>query len=408
MGWELFVAWRHLRSKYTTGFISLISLFSIVGIAIGVAALIIVLSVMNGFEDVVRTRIIGMDAHIRLRAFHNEGVANPAAVMEQLEAIDAITGMSPYIIDKGMLRCAGRSEAAVLRGIDHTSVDNVSDVRSHIVSGELSFVTPGGQSDGIVLGRYLADKLACGLGDTLVAFSPAGMTNAFSRPQVSRFVVTGIFELGMFEYDDIIALIDLPAAAGLFNLGERVHGIEIRLDDLYQADKVKGEILELLGHYPWYPLTWFEMHKNLFSWMKIERWMMFTVLSLIIAVAAFNIVTTLIMIVLERRKEIGILKAMGAGRGQIQKIFVMQGLFIGWVGTLAGVLLGFMVCWLQWRFELLSLPPDVYFISAFPIQMQVGDFLLISTAALVISFLATLYPARKASRLLPVEAIRYE
>jgi len=217
MNWQFFIAWRHLRSRYRSSFISLISWFSVLGITIGVAALVIVLSVMNGFEEVVRDRIIGMDAHIRLRVYHNGGMSNYHQVMAQLDTLRHIEGISPYILDKGMIKCSGRSEAAVIRGLDPVSVSSVSDVRSLVVAGSLDFRRDR-PLHGIVLGRYLADKLGAALEDTVLVFSPTGISSVFSQPLVQRFVVSGIFELGMFEYDDVIALVHLQDGARLFAL----------------------------------------------------------------------------------------------------------------------------------------------------------------------------------------------
>jgi lipoprotein-releasing system permease protein len=410
MSYELFIATRYLRSKRRTGFISLISYISIGGVTIGVAALIIVLSVMNGFETQVRDRIIGSDAHIRLGTFHEDGIANVDSVMARIRGIHHISGMSPYVLDKGMIRDGNRTEGVVIRGIDPVTAGQVSDLPQQIVRGGLHLgtmdVTGHENLPGIVLGRYLADRLYATLGDTVVIFSP-GAAGPFMQPRAKQFNVAGIFETGLYEYDDIFAYISIPQAQELFHLPGRVTGIEIRLDDFEKAALVKESIEKTLG-YPYNPRTWFEMHRNLFSWMKIEKWMTFILLSLIIIVAAFNIISSLIMVVLEKKREIGILKSMGATNAGIRRIFIYEGLAVGIIGTVLGTILGWGMCSLQIKYHFFSLPPDVYFLSELPILMKAGDFLLISLATLVLCFLASIYPASKAAALVPVEAIRNE
>lgn len=410
MSYEFFIATRYLKSKRRTGFISLISYISIAGVTIGVAALIIVLSVMNGFETQVRNRIIGADAHIRLDTYGDRGIEDVDSVMQSIKGIPHIAGMSPYIMDKGMLRDDGRTEGVIIRGVDPNLVGQVSDLPNQIVHGGLHLgrVDVTGQENlpGIVIGKYLADRLYATLGDTVVVFSP-GAAGPFMQPRARQFLVSGIFETGLYEYDDIFAYVSIPEAQELFHMPGRVTGVEIKLDDFEKAGLVKDHMEKILG-YPYYPRTWFEMHRNLFSWMKIEKWMTFILLSLIIIVAAFNIISSLIMIVLEKKKEIGILKSMGATNAGIRRIFIYEGLAVGVIGTTLGTILGWLLCNLQIKYHFFSLPPDVYFLSELPILMKTGDFLLIAVAALFLCLLASIYPASKAAALVPVDAIRYE
>lgn len=412
--YEMTIANRYLKSRSKTGFINLISYISIFGVTIGVAALIIVLSVMNGFESEVRSRIIGFDSHIRLRTYHDEGMNNVNEVMDTIKDIPHIIGMSPYILDKGMIRtkALGRSDGVIVRGADPAKVKQVSDLLNNIVYGQLNLgmVTVPGESrpvPGILVGRWLADRLLLDLNDEVFLISPTGVHSMFQQPPVQRFVVTGFFETGMYEYDDAYVYIGIEPAQKLFRLGKKVSGIEIRLDDLYKADTVVSQINEKLG-YPYYALSWFDMRKNLFSWMQLEKWAMFVILCLIILVAAFNIISTLIMVVLEKTREIGILKSMGATRQSILKIFLYEGLFVGIVGTLLGFIIGYVLCWAQLKYKFFSLPGDVYFISSLPVKMEMADFTFIGVASIILCLLAALYPAWKASKLDPIAAIRYE
>jgi len=414
MSYELFIARRYLKSKRKTGFISLITYISMLGVAIGVAALIIVLSIMNGFESEVRSRIIGFGSHIELRKFHQEPMSDYPAVADQVENVEHIVGLSPYIQEKGLVFHPKnkKKEGLAVKGIDPGTVGSVSDIEQDVVYGvfDVGEVHSDGSRSypGIVLGRYLADKLGADLGDKIQILSPTGITPLLSSmPRFFTFQVTGFFETGIFEFDDLFAYIDIHEAQRLFDMKNQVSGLEIKLDDLDRADAVKAAIEDILG-YPYTAITWFQMNKNLFSWMQIEKWGAFIILSLIIMVAAFNIISTLIMIVLEKTKEIGILKSMGATSSGIMKIFMFEGLIGGVVGTVLGCVLGYGLCWAQLKYEFFSLPPDVYIISALPVLMRVRDFFMISGAAIFLCFMATVYPAFKAANLNPVEAIRYE
>ena len=408
---EVFIARRYLRARRKTGFINLITYISIGGVAIGVAALIIVLSVMNGFESEVRSRIVGFDTHIRLRTFHDLGLDDPMEIMDTIRSIPQIIGMSPYIDEKGWIRSGDNVDGVLVRGADPNSISRVSDLNENIVYGDLELGNvegEGGRSyPGIVLGRYVADRLLVDVGDVIVMFSPKGLRSMFQAPEVKQFIVTGYFETGMYEYDNTYAYIGIEPAQKLFKMEGKVTGIEIKLDDLYKADAVVEEIDERLG-YPYYALTWFDLRKNLFSWMQLEKWAMFIVLCLIILVAAFNIISTLIMVVMEKTKEIGILKSMGTTSRSIIRIFLYEGFFVGIVGTLSGFFVGFTLCWFQLKYKFFSLPGDVYFINALPIKMEFMDFLSIGLAGILICVLASIYPARKAASLIPVDAIRYE
>ncbi|MFQ6113256.1 MAG: lipoprotein-releasing ABC transporter permease subunit [bacterium] len=412
MWYEFFIARRYLKSKRKTGFISLITYISILGVMIGVAALIIVLSIMNGFESEVRTRIIGFGSHIRLRTFHNQGLENYRNIIKKIENFDHIIGISPYIDEKALIISKNRKAGVVIKGVDSNTIGQVSDIEDDVIYGtfEIGEIKTDGHKTlpGIVLGRYLAEKLGAGLGDKIQVLSPTGLSPLISRmPHLRTFQVSGYFETGLFEFDDVFAYISIKEAQRLFDLKKRVSGLEIRLDDLNQSDNVSNRIDAFLG-YPYTSVTWFDMNKTLFSWMQIEKWAAFIILSLIIMVAAFNIVSTLIMVVLEKTKEIGILKSMGATSTSIMKIFMFEGLVGGAIGTILGSIIGFLLCWSQWKYQYFSLPPDVYIISSLPILMKGKDFFLIALAAVLLSLMATVYPAWKAAQLDPVEAIRYE
>jgi lipoprotein-releasing system permease protein len=408
MSFEYFVARRYLRAKRQTGFISLITYISIGGVTIGVAALIIVLSVMNGFETQVRDRIIGADAHIRIDTFHNEGIEDWRGLIAKIRDIPHIIGISPYIMEKGMIRCGKETEGVIIRGIDPTTVGEVSDLPKNIVYGSLDLGVPdSGGLPGIVVGKYLADRLIAVRGDTILLFSAAGFTSTLSQPLVKVFRLSGIFETGLYEFDDAFAYVSIESAQKLFLMDHKVNGVEIKLDDLWAAPDVKHVLEATLG-YPYYIRTWMEMRRNLFSWMKVEKWVWFILLSLIIMVAAFNIISTLIMVVLEKKKEIGILKSMGATSKAISRIFTIQGLIVGVVGAALGTIIGWLVCYIQIKYKVFTLPADIYFLDWLPVQMQLMDFVAIDVVAVLLSFLAAVYPARKASKLDPVEAIRYE
>ncbi|MBN1894051.1 ABC transporter permease [bacterium] len=409
MRFELFIAKRYLRARRRTGFIN--STISIAGVTIGVAALIIVLSVMNGFKEEVQSRIIGFDTHIRVRKWHFEPINETDGIGGRIRDIPHIQGVSPYIQEKGLIRNGKYSDGILVRGADPETVRNVSDLEDNIVDGklELGLVPREGAPGlpGIVLGRYLADRMYLNVGDPCLLISLTGMHSMFQVPPMEPFMVTGLFETGFYEFDNTYVYVSKEAAQRLFNYGTSVTGYEVRLDDLNEADGAAKQIMARL-RFPYTAETWFELRQNLFSWIQLEKIAAFVVLCLIILVAASNIVSTLIMLVIEKTKEIGILKSMGASSKNISRIFLLEGVVVGVIGTFSGCLIGFILCWIQMHYQLLKLPGDVYFINALPVRMQILDFIVIAVAGVLICLLAAVYPAQKASRLNPVDAIRYE
>ncbi len=409
MSYEFFIAKRYLRSKRKTKFVSVITLISIGGVLIGVTALDFILSMMNGFEKEVRSRIIGTTAHVSVFSTYEEGIDNYQELIPQIKEAKHVENVAPYIYYKAAIASKTGSDGIVVRGIDPEKEKLVTDVERNLKVGSLELDKDEDELPGILLGATLADRLGVELGDNVVLFSlkEGSLTTGWSQPKASKLRLRGIFETGMYEYDASMAYISLSTAQKLFNLGSRITGLHVKLDNLYQASKVAEQLEEKLG-YHYYALDWMHMHKNLFSWMQLEKYAMFIVLSLIVAVAAFNIISTLIMVVMEKRKDIGVLKSMGSTNSSIMKIFMFEGLVVGAIGILLGTLFGYILCWIQRSFNIISLPAEIYFISTLPVEMRPLDFILVASAAMLLTFLATVYPARRAAQLSPVDAIRYE
>ena len=380
MSFEFFVAKKYFSAKRQTGFISIITFVSIAGVTIGVTALILVLSVMNGFEDEVRSKIINADAHIRLRKFFTDTIEEVDKLIKVAKENPRVKGASPTIYEKGMIQSKHSKQPSGVKAIDIESIDQISDIRQYMVLGDLDFepkVIDGQKLYGIILGKYLADALiSSNINDkvTLMALPKTG--GLFAQPRVMQFYVAGIVEFGYYEYDRMLSYISLETGQKLFNMPTGVSWIEIKLDDYKAAQEVAEEIESKLG-YPYTTLTWRDMNKSLFSWMEIEKWGMFVILSLIIMVAAFNIISSLIMIVMEKTREIGILKSMGATSKNIMKIFMFEGVIIGIIGTVIGNIIGYSIGFLQLNYKIISLPADVYIIDSLPIQMQFIDFIAI-------------------------------
>jgi lipoprotein-releasing system permease protein len=411
--YELYVGLRYTRAKRRNHFISFISLISMLGIALGVTALITVLSVMNGFEQELRARILGMAAHAQIMGY-GEGVADWQAIARIAAENPEVIGAAPYVQAETMLTQGNQVSGAVLRGILPEAEPEVSDVGEHMQRGTLTDLQAGKYN--IILGSELALLLGAQVGDKITVVSPqASITPVGAMPRLRRFTVSGIFEVGMFEYDRGVALVHLDDAARLLQLGDAVSGVRLKLRDMFEVARVSNEIA---AHLPAeLRLTdWTRQHANFFRAVQTEKRVMFVILTLIVAVAAFNIVSTLVMVVTDKQADIAILRTLGTTPASVMAIFIVQGTIIGAFGTLLGVLGGIglalnvetIVPAIEQLFGVKFLSPDVYYISKLPSQLEWTDVWRIGGVSFVLSMLATLYPAWRASRTQPAEALRYE
>ena len=345
MSFEWFVALRYLRAKRKTRFISIITFISVAGVAVGVMALVVVLAVMNGFEDEIHSRIIGINAHVILLRFGNEPISDYDGLTDEVERLDEVEAAAPFTYTKAVLKGYGGSDGIVVRGIDIEREARVTDILKNIDPPVPDLSTPPGRTPKIIIGDELAKNLRVTLGDTVAVSSPFDfvLTPMGAWPSVARFEVASLFSSGMFEYDQSLVYIDLEEAKSLFGLRDGVVGISVKINDPYDAPAVADRIVESVGGFPYRANNWIELNRNLFTWMKTEKRVMFWILSLIIMVAAFNIASTLIMVVMEKTRDIGIMKSMGARAGSILRIFVFEGLVIGVVGTLIGSVGGYVL-----------------------------------------------------------------
>src|SRR3989337_241554 len=415
MSYELFIGLRDLKAKRKQTFISIITLISILGVMVGVTALIIVLSVMTGFEEDLRDKILGVNAHLVVMEF-GKGIKDYNHVAEKAKKVEGVIGTTPFIYNQAMLSTENGVVGVAVRGLDINTVGDVIALPKKITSGSLDGLraslqnkyTTGSPLPGIIIGKELSKNLGIAVGEEVNVISPSGtMTPAGPVPRIARFQVAGIFEFGMYEYDSSMAFISLESAKRFFRMGDTVSGVEIRVKDIYQAEKIGRNIQkELNGFY--YVRTWMDMNKNLFAALKLEKVAMFIILVLIVIVAAMNIISTLIMVVMEKGKDIAILKSMGTTSGGIMRVFMIEGLVIGIAGTIMGVLGGVFLCTLLKKYQFIKLPGDVYYISTLPVKMDPLLISMIAVASISISFLATIYPAWQAARMDPVEALRYE
>ncbi|MGA3083190.1 MAG: lipoprotein-releasing ABC transporter permease subunit [Thermodesulfobacteriota bacterium] len=415
MSFELFVSSRYLKAKRKQTFISIITFISIGGVALGVMALIVVIAVMSGFENDLKNKILGLNSHVKVLSWDN-ALENYTQVAQRVESVPGVTAATPFILTQVMVSTGSQVTGAVLQGIDIRSAPKVISLDRILKKGswkalEDPSLTEGqkGQESGrIILGQELARSLGLSLNDSLSIISPLGETTPLGRiPKMRPFRLVGVFESGMFEYDSTIAFVSLAQAQSFLGLGSKVTGLEVKTQDVYKAAEIARAIQSKLG-FPFWTKDWMRMNKNLFSALKLEKLVMFIILTLIILVAAFNIVASLIMVVMEKTKDIAILKSMGATAGSIMKIFMLEGMIIGTVGTALGLLGGVGLCRILEKYQFIKLPSDVYYISSLPVLMKGWDILMIVASALGICLLATLYPAWQASRLDPAEAIRYE
>ncbi len=411
--YELLVGLRYTRAKRRNHFISFISLISMAGIALGVMALIVVLSVMNGFQKELRTRILGVASHVQISGVNNKLADWPAAVKE-VSKHPRVVGAAPFINAQGLLSFGQTVRGSIVRGVIPEMEDKVAEIGAHMKAGRLDALKAG--EFGIVLGSELARALGVIHGEKVVIIAPQGqVTPAGVVPRLKQFTVVGIFEVGMFEYDSGLALIHLEDAQKLFQMDDFVTGVRLKLDDLYAARTVAREIMARFDANT-FATDWTKSHANFFRAVEIEKRVMFIILLLIVAVAAFNIVSTLVMAVTDKQADIAILRTLGASPGSILQIFIVQGVLIGVIGTLIGLVCGVLVGFnidvvvpaLERVFSVQFLSKDIYYISDLPSDVQWSDVAVFAVVSLLISFCATLYPSWRASRVNPAEALRYE
>ncbi|NTV32020.1 MAG: lipoprotein-releasing ABC transporter permease subunit [Deltaproteobacteria bacterium] len=408
MRFEAFLAIRYLKAKRKQAFISVITVISVVGVMMGVMALIVVLSVMNGFREDLMGKILGVNSHLVVLSYDG-AFLDYDRVSKDTSTVEGVIAATPFIYSQVMVNSQGSVSGSVLRGIDTTTAGKVIAIDRMIKRGSLqSLDTLHEGLPAIIMGKELSRMLAVQPGDSVTVVSPMGKLTPVGRvPQNRKFKVTAIFDSGMYEYDATMVYVSLKEAQDFLGLDNRATGVEVRVTDVYKADQVGSAVSKKLG-YPYWAKDWKQMNRSLVSALKLEKIAMFVILIMIVLVGALNIISTLVMVVMEKNKDVAILRAMGATQKSIMTVFMVQGVLVGVVGTVVGLASGLGLCHLLAKYKFIELPSDVYYISTLPVRVEMLDVVLVIAAALVISFLATLYPSWHASRLSPVESLRYE
>ena len=411
MSFHTKIALHYLKPK-NNSFISLLSLISIMGITIGVMALIVVISVMSGFDHALEKKVIGIESQVIVLNY-NGFVNNYKSAVKKIRSVKGVKDVSPFIYTDVMITSSSTSVGSVLRGIDVNSEEKVTDLKKYLIKGSLSGLNAKNENE-IVLGKVLAQNLGVSVGDRVTIISPEGRITPFGvMPKTERFTVCGIIDSGMYNYDSTFSFISVKNAQNFIGLSSKtVTGLEVKLNRLGSANALAKKIADKLNAgtaaSSYYALSWEELNKNLFSAIKLEKLTMFVILFLIVLVAAFNIISTLIMVVMEKRKDIAVLKSIGASSKDIMIIFIAQGLIIGSIGTALGLISGFLIGYLEETYHIISLPSSVYYITALPVRMTAGEFVIIGFCSIFLSFIATLYPSYKAGKIDPAEGVRYE
>lgn len=406
MAFEFFIAGKYLKAKRKEGFISLITLLSIAGVAVGVMALVVVIAVMSGAETDFRKRILGLEPHILVMNYSGkfDGYSD---IIADAAKNKQILGASPILFAQAMIRSSHSFSGIMVRGIDpENSFSLIKGFGPEQLKKVLGKDSGDGDFPGIILGKDLANSIGVISGDKIILMSPNGIVSPMGNiPSMKRFVVTDTFDSGMYEYDSALAYIDLKEAQQLAGSKDQVSAVGIWINHVFDVKTVKADLSNTF-RYPFYMRDWMEINKSLFSALKLEKTAMFIILTLIILVAAFNIASALIMMVMEKTKDIAVLKTMGATHKTIRRIFMIQGMIVGSFGTFLGTVSGIIVCYFLKKYDFIQLP-DAYPFSTLPVQLEYGDVLAIAGSALLICFLSTLYPSHKASTMDPVEALRY-
>jgi len=410
MSFESFIAKRYLLARQKQAFISVISLISVLGVGLGVASLIVVVGVMNGFSSELRDKILGINAHM-VAVVAGGAMHNYQEYMERADKVPGVLGATPFIYTEIMLSSSRGVKGVVLRGVDPGTADKVLALPREMVAGRLDDLAAPGLFPGIIVGKELADRLGLSLGDTVNLLSPSGKESAAGfSPKVKTFTVRGLFHSGMYEYDSSMAYVSIAAAQDLlgFKHDDIVTGLELKVADVDGVAGLAPKVREALGGPPVYMRTWIDMNGNLFKALRLEKTAMFVILVMIVLVGSFSIITTLVMLVMEKTKDIAILLSMGATSRSIRRIFMLQGTIIGVVGTALGYALGLTVALTLEKYQFIKIPGDVYPMDHLPVRLDWPDMIAIGVTALVLCFLATVYPARQAARLEPAEALRHE
>ncbi|MDP2846961.1 MAG: lipoprotein-releasing ABC transporter permease subunit [Humidesulfovibrio sp.] len=409
MNFEFLIALRYIFALRKQSFIAVISLFAVCGVAIGVASLIVVIGVMNGFTKDLRDKILGVNAHVIISAFSG-GIREHQAMAEICRQVPGVTGVTPFVYSEVMLSASGGVKGVVLRGIETSTADQVLSLTKDMVSGSVKDLEDKDGLPGVVIGAEMAKRLGLGLGATVNLLSPTGTQSSIGfTPKVRVFRVAGIFRTGMYEYDATLGYVTVDAARNLLGFKDNlVSGLEVRLADVYKAGEVSETLRAKLHDYPVYVRNWQEMNANLFAALELEKTAMFIILAMIVLVGSFSIVTMLVMLVMQKTKDIAVLMSLGADEGMIRRIFMYQGSFIGVVGTALGYGIGIPVALLLKKYQFIKLPSDVYPVDYLPVRLELLDMTFIGVAALALCFLSTLYPARRAAALKPSDALRYE
>jgi lipoprotein-releasing system permease protein len=408
MFFESFLGIRYLKAKRKQAFISVITLISVAGVMVGVMALIVVLSVMNGFRADLMSKILGVNSHLLVLSYGG-AYRGYEKIAEEISDTEGVVASTPFIYSQVMINSMGSVSGAVLRGLNTRTAGKVIGIERMIKQGTLYSLDKTHEGfPAIIVGSELCRQLGVQPGDNLTVVSPLGKLTPLGRVPNSRmYKVTALFDSGMYEYDATMVYVSLKEAQDFLGMEDKVTGIEVKVTDEYKSDLIGESIEKKLGH-PYWTKDWKVMNKSLFSALKLEKITMFVILTMIVLVGALNIISTLVMVVMEKTRDMAILRAMGATAKSIMTIFMFQGLLVGLVGTLAGLASGLGICHILGKYKFIRLPSDIYYISTLPVRVEMSDVLFVALAAVVISFLATLYPSWHAARLNPVEALRYE